>query len=439
MEKRIDTPQVIIVYVTNQSHQALQSTHALHSLQPSQALQLSQALQSLHLPDGASLVPPAITADTFPPADTASLVPPAITADTVPPADTASLVPPAITADTVPPADTVPLLDRLRQVIVSSAASCRPKTTVNRTTAVNAFERFLRDRPSPAAPVPADSSAGSAPAPLTAAMLTPDHLRAFELWHRDQQLSLNYSACNMRNLRSLLTHILGRAHSSRLFETVRTSGIAPQHPDVSRDALRQLFTLPLADGTAEARVRDITEFRFRANGMPLIDAAHLLKSQLRDGHITFYRHKTHVRATVLVTPRMQQLIDRLSSNDSPYLLPILNTAPSSTAATVPADSSAGSPPVAPSPSADRQYARQLQLHNRTLRRLAARISPDLRITTYTPRHAWATLAYDAGENINYISRAMMHTSTDTTRAYIHGVSQCHIDNITRRTQAFLDQ
>lgn len=34
---------------------------------------------------------------------------------------------------------------------------------------------------------------------------------------------------------------------------------------------------------------------------------------------------------------------------------------------------------------------------------------------------------------------MMHTGTDTTRAYIHGVSQCHIDSITRRTQAFLDQ
>ena len=297
------------------------------------------------------------------------------------------------------------LVELLMKETESARSLCSIKTTVNRTTAVNAFSRFLREK----------TACGDG---ITDETVTADLIKAFEQWHAEKNYSRNYAACNMRNLRALVNRCLGQSKGKELFAAVRTSNTPTAKRAVDKDTLLRLNALKLPHGSMEALARDIAIFQFRAMGMPLIDLAFARKSQLKDGHIVYRRHKTRCQTCVLVTDEIRKILERVSPKDSPYLFPILTTEKPE--------------------EADRQYRRFLQRYNRTLGRLSEKAGVNVRLTSYCLRHTWASLAHEEGENMNYISQALAHTNTETTRAYLLGISSEKIDAVSRRVQAFLD-
>ena len=78
-------------------------------------------------------------------------------------------------------------------------------------------------------------------------------------------------------------------------------------------------------------------------------------------------------------------------------------------------------------SANRQYRRYLHTYNRHLAHLSERLGLDRRLTSYTPRHTWASLAFAYGVDTNTISQALCHANPHTTRAYIRDLSNTHLD------------
>lgn len=303
-----------------------------------------------------------------------------------------------------------PLIGRLRREIGEASLACSTSTTTNRKTAVNALERFLNEKLDGGRHITVDT-------------LTPDHIRGFERWHSERRLTANYCACNMRNLRALLNRIGGAERQDRvrqLFRNVRTKKTSARTKKaVSEDTILKLARLDMREGSFEELARDVFLFCLMNRGMPLIDAAYLKKSQLRDGRIVYNRHKTQCTARPEAIPEVMRIIDRYSPRDSEYLLPFL---------------SSGDPAET-----ERQYRNFLQRYNRTLMKLAKRIGPDCRLTSYTPRHSWASIAHKLGISDNEISQALAHTNTATTQEYLNSICDEKIDEDNKKVLGFLSR
>ena len=289
----------------------------------------------------------------------------------------------------------VPLVNRLRQEIESARLTCSQSTTTNRITAVNALERFLRE-------------AMPGQAGMTAEAMTAEHVKAFERWALDNGNKPGYVALHMRNLRALTKRI--RDDGSELFRLVRTSNCQAGKKAVSEETIRKIRQMPAAS-PGDALARDVFLFCFYGMGIPLIDAVHMKKSQLRDGYITYYRHKTHRKVKVEVVPELREILERLTPNDSPYLLPVLTT-----------EDNAG---------ARRLYRSFYQKYSRSLARLSHRIGMETRITSYTPRHSWASIAYRNSIDLNTIARALGHANTNVTMTYIREIEDSQLGSANR--------
>ena len=303
------------------------------------------------------------------------------------------------TASGSPSTERVPLIERLRREISEASLACSSSTTTNRNTAVNALERFFSEK----------LGGGSR---ITAGTLTEDHIRGFELWHAEKHLTANYCACNMSNLRSLLNRMGeeagGRERIRQLFRNVRTRRTAAQSKKAeSRDNIRSLVGLETAEGSPMDLSRDVFLLCMMLQGMPPIDLVFLKKKQLRDGRIVYNRHKTQCIARPKVTPEAMRIIEKYSHNGSDYLLPIITSDDPRTA--------------------ERQYRNFLQRHNRCLREMAGRIGNGCRLTSYTPRHTWASTAHMLGISDNEISQALAHTNTATTQEYLSSICDEKLD------------
>jgi integrase len=64
----------------------------------------------------------------------------------------------------------------------------------------------------------------------------------------------------------------------------------------------------------------------------------------------------------------------------------------------------------------------LNRYNRSLKTLARKAGVTRRLTSYTPRHTWASVAYDQNVDLSVISKALGHTNTQTTLTYIKEIS-----------------
>ena len=279
------------------------------------------------------------------------------------------------------------LISRLRLTIAESRGEYTQSTRENYITAVNALEKFLTNT------MPDQR--------LTPESLTSGHIKAFELWMLDSGLKPNYVAQQMRSLRALINRVNNRG--KELFARVRTSPMPTAKRAVGEDTINQIGNMQLPKSTSLAFARDIFLFCFLGMGIPLIDAVHLKKSQLKGNTITYYRHKTHIMVNINVTAELQDVINRLPPTDSDYLLPILSGLDERQHRL--------------------QYHRFYQRYMRSLRNIAKQLELDSNLTSYTPRHSWASIAYKKGIDINTISQALGHANTRITAVYIKEI--CH--------------
>ena len=106
-------------------------------------------------------------------------------------------------------------------------------------------------------------------------------------------------------------------------------------------------------------------FSFYAQGMAFVDIVFLKKKNIRDGILSYRRHKSQQLIHIVVTPQMQELIDKYA-NDSEYVFPIIDTSLST--------------------SIYDQYRLALGRVNRYLKKITFRLNINVRLTTYTARH-----------------------------------------------------
>lgn len=164
--------------------------------------------------------------------------------------------------------------------------------------------------------------------------------------------------------------------------------------------------------------RACLELMLRFHGIPFVDLANLRKVDLRNGYLTIRRHKTGMPLSIAVDTIAMKLLRRYASDDpsSPYLLNILNGRFSGK-------------------EAYKDYQQALRMLNLRLYQLSRACRLGKRLSSYTARHSWATIAKSCGISVEVISEALGHASIATTESYL---KQFDNDEIEKANKVIID-
>ena len=161
---------------------------------------------------------------------------------------------------------------------------------------------------------------------------------------------------------------------------------------------------------------DYFRLMFLCRGMPFIDLAHLRKRDLQGRYLVYLRHKTRRPMRVELCPEALRLLRKYGKEnpDSPYLLPILG-----------ADTPGGWELY-------KDYQDALRHFNRDLARAMEFLLPGVRVSSYTARHTWATLAYHMGLPLGVISQSLGHASIRVTETYLKPFENERLDKANKQ-------
>ncbi|MCD8183321.1 MAG: site-specific integrase [Bacteroides sp.] len=249
--------------------------------------------------------------------------------------------------------------------------------------------------------------------------LTPTWLYHYQEYLLKQELLWNTISTYMRMLRAVYNRAvdLGMTpYIPRQFKNVFTGRYVNHQRALKKEEIRLVLSneeavqetdLPEEASDVSLSSRDLRwaraclELMLRFHGMPFIDLANLRKADLRNGYLTVRRHKTGMPLSVAVDAAAMKLIRRYANTDpsSPYLLDILDARLTGCAAY-------------------ENYQRVLRLLNLRLYQLSCRCGVGKRVSSYTARHTWATIAKSCGVSIEMISEALGYASISTTQGYL---------------------
>lgn len=244
----------------------------------------------------------------------------------------------------------------------------------------------------------------------------------YEQWLADRKVTKNSSSFYMRNLRSaynkaVAQHLAEQAHP---FENVYTGVDHTRKRAVGEDVIVRLQNLDLDYSLPLAFTRDLFLFSYCTRGMSFIDIAFLKKENIKGGMLSYVRHKTGQRLNIRVEPCIDDIIKRYeaATKESPYIFPVITS-------------------IQPE-KAYQEYQTALGYHNRKLKRLGKLIGEDLSLSSYTPRHSWATVARNHDVPLYVISAGMGHASEKTTLIYLNSVENSVIDQANKGILATLN-
>jgi integrase/recombinase XerD len=163
-------------------------------------------------------------------------------------------------------------------------------------------------------------------------------------------------------------------------------------------------------------VRDMFLFCVYAMGMPFVDVAHLLKSQIHGEVIEYARQKTGKVIHVHIEGCMKEIMDRYNDPSSKFVFPILKGVQDISETTENHKLRRNG-----KTDLDIQYVAALKKYNRLLKVLGNMIGLNVPLTSYMARHTWTSEAYRNYVNIYVISQALGHSSPVTTQIYIKGI------------------
>ena len=232
-------------------------------------------------------------------------------------------------------------------------------------------------------------------------------LHRFQTYLEDLQKSYNTISTYIRALRAVYNRAVDRglvAGELRLFANLKTGVTSEKKRAVTASQMQKLVHTPenrkLSPKICQAQ--DTLSLMILLQGMPYTDLAHLHKNDLNGGLLTCHRQKTGTELCVKVVPEAMVLIDRYRNYEpnSPYLLNFLSGTCSDK-------------------EAFEEYQgklRELNLHLSKLPELCG--VEGVKVSSYTARHTWATLAKYCQVPEEIISEGLGHSSLEVTRTYL---------------------
>ena len=237
-----------------------------------------------------------------------------------------------------------------------------------------------------------------------------DHalMENYQSYLKRQKLAPNSISFYMRILRAVYNRAVEEnlIQDRKPFRTVFTGMEKTVKRAISLSDVKRIKSLVLSSRPNLEFARDIFLFLFYCRGMSFIDAAFLKKTDIRNGILSYRRHKTGQLLHIKVVSQIYELIERYTDKESSYLLPIITVSDKDERT---------------------QYESALRRINNALKTVATMVNLQIPLTTYVSRHAWATIAKSKNISVNVISDALGHDSISTTQIYLASIDTSIID------------
>lgn len=263
---------------------------------------------------------------------------------------------------------------------------------------------------------------------LTFSKLTPELLKCYENYLRNQMCKWNTIATYMKVLKAVYNRALESGHAKyipHLFKHVHTAVRNDRKLALSEENMKELYNNILYDNCMYTDKMKLAHkyfmLMFSLRGIPFVDIAYLKKTDIKGDYLFYYRRKTGKPLCVKLIPECKALIDELSDKNmqNPYLFPIITNDEGSKEAYI-------------------EYQSALRSINQYLKLLSKNNSKIPNISTYTARHTWATMAYYCEIHPGIISVAMGHSSITVTENYLKPFQNDKIDNANLIVQSRLE-
>lgn len=252
-------------------------------------------------------------------------------------------------------------------------------------------------------------------------------LKDYEQWLYSRNLADNTVSSYLRSLRSSYYRMAGEFHfyaSHTLFKNVYTGVSSTCRRSVAKRSVgRVLSGGRLPDDTCLRFTSDMLSLQFLLCGMAYIDLYHLRKTNLQGNVLTYRRHKTDVEISLIVPADGMRLL-RLyadTASGSPYLIAM--------------DRRMDIPVKEGTTAAEQTYiCYQLSLrkYNGDLHRLSEILGMGEKLSSYSPRHTWASIAFHSNAPVGAISRVLGHKSIRTTEFYLEPFGENEIDRVNNK-------
>lgn len=237
-------------------------------------------------------------------------------------------------------------------------------------------------------------------------VFTEGRLKDYQDWMRGCDLSWNTVSSYMRTLRAVYNRLFlpgSEKNNPRLFDGVYTKVEPGMKRSLTEQQMQKLLKANYDDQPEEVKAAlamFLLMFLFR--GMPFIDLVYLRKKDVKGNLIVYCRRKTGRKMTVRIEPEALALIELFKEKNpnSPYLFPILDSK------------------IRDEWKLFECYLDALRNFNRKLETISKQLLPGVKISSYTARHTWATLAFYRGVSIGIISKSLGHSSIKVTETYL---------------------
>ncbi len=238
--------------------------------------------------------------------------------------------------------------------------------------------------------------------------ITSETMEGYEAWLRNRGIIPNTISFYTRILRAVYNRAVEEdiIENRNPFRHVYTGVDKTVKRALPLAIIKKIKALDLSLTPSLDYARDMFMMSFCLRGMSFIDMAFLKKSDLKNGHLTYRRHKTGQQLVIAWTKEMQMLVDKYPENRSDYLLPIIRNPGTNERCT---------------------YRNVGYNINHNLKRIATMVGVAIPLTMYVARHSWASAAKAKGIPISVISEGMGHDSEATTQIYLASLDTSIVD------------
>ena len=234
-------------------------------------------------------------------------------------------------------------------------------------------------------------------------------MEAYEAWHHNRGVTPNTISFYTRILRAVYNRAVEDdiIENRSPFRHVYTGIDKTVKRALPLDVIKKIKGMDLSLHGALDFARDMFMMSFYLRGMSFIDMAYLMKSNLKNGYVTYRRRKTGQQLTIEWTSEMQLVLDKYPENESDYLLPIIKTTGIN----------------------ERCAYRNVGYNiNRSLKQISNMLGLNFRLSMYVARHSWASAAKAKGVPLSVISEGMGHDSETTTQIYLASLDTSVVDH-----------
>lgn len=282
------------------------------------------------------------------------------------------------------------LFNFMESIIVKLKQNGKIRTSENYRSTLNSFKNFRKDED------------------IMLDCVTSELMESYEAWQKSRGIAPNTISFYTRILRAVYNRAVGDdiIENRNPFRHVYTGHDKTIKRALPLAVIKKIKTLDLSLVPTLDYARDMFMMSFYLRGMSFIDMAFLKKTDLKNGYVTYRRHKTGQQLIIEWTKEMQMMLDKYPENNSDYLLPIIRNKEVNEHCI---------------------YRNTGYNINHNLKSIAGMVGVNIPLTLYVARHSWASIAKAKGIPISVISEGMGHDSEATTQIYLASLDTSVVD------------